>query len=364
MAKVVAGYSPDKAVPPGDTLLETIEVLGLSQVELARRMGRPVKTINEIIKAKAAITPETAIQLERVVGTPASFWNNLQRNYELTRARLREEEELAKQSEALGKFPYAEAVKLGWLPKATSDTEKVRALLGFMGIGSLDTLPEVAGPAYRVGRSGKVSPQALAMWLRKGELQARSVETDPFDRGALISNLQALRKLTMKSAADFLPRLLGTCVSCGIALVFVPHIRGSNAHGASRWLTPDRVLIQLSIRGRREDIFWFTFFHEIGHILRHGKRSVFINLERDVGARSPEELEADQFAADLLLETNAYRAFAAPRRFSAARVCAFADSQNVCPGIVVGRLQHDKLLPPTHLNRLRRRFIWPHEKEE
>ena len=74
-------YMPDNVSPPGDTLLETIETLGISQSELAERMGRPKKTINEIIKGKTAVTPDTALQLERVLGVPASFWNNRVRQY-------------------------------------------------------------------------------------------------------------------------------------------------------------------------------------------------------------------------------------------------------------------------------------------
>lgn len=83
-------YQPDIAIPPGETLRETIEALGMSQAELAQRTGRTTKDIKEIIMGKAAITPDGALQFERVLRVPASFWNNLESNYRDTVARLAE----------------------------------------------------------------------------------------------------------------------------------------------------------------------------------------------------------------------------------------------------------------------------------
>jgi len=80
------GYSPDYAVAPRETLLETIHALGMNRADLAARTGRPLKTINGIIKGKESITPGTALRFERVLGIPASFWNNLERNYRMKKA--------------------------------------------------------------------------------------------------------------------------------------------------------------------------------------------------------------------------------------------------------------------------------------
>jgi addiction module HigA family antidote len=84
-------YQPDYAIHPGETLAETLEEIGMSQAELAQRMGRPLQMICEIIQGKKAITAETALQLERATGVPANFWNSSQRNYEATLARLEED---------------------------------------------------------------------------------------------------------------------------------------------------------------------------------------------------------------------------------------------------------------------------------
>jgi HTH-type transcriptional regulator/antitoxin HigA len=119
-------FMPDYAVPPGETLLETIEAIGMSQAELAERTGRPKKTINEIIKGKAAITPETALQFERVLGTPAGFWNNLERNHQETLARINEQKSLQRQINWLEKMPLNALIKMGLVKK---HSDKVQQLL-------------------------------------------------------------------------------------------------------------------------------------------------------------------------------------------------------------------------------------------
>src|SRR3990170_1114898 len=110
-------FVPDYAVPPGETLLETLDAIGMSQAELAERTGRPKKTINEIIKGKAAITPETALQFERVLGVLAGFWNNLERNYQETLARINEQKSLQRQIDWLKKMPVNALVRMRCVKK-------------------------------------------------------------------------------------------------------------------------------------------------------------------------------------------------------------------------------------------------------
>src|SRR4030043_874947 len=119
-------FIPDYAVPPGETLLETIEAIGMSQAELAERTGRPKKTINEIIKGKAAITSETALQLERVLGAPAGFWNNLERNYQENLARIDEQRRLQKQISWLNRLPINAMIKNGWVKGFKDNIQQLR----------------------------------------------------------------------------------------------------------------------------------------------------------------------------------------------------------------------------------------------
>ena len=121
-------------------------------------------------------------------------------------------------------------------------------------------------------------------------------------------------------------------------------------------------MVQLSIRGRYHDIFWFTLFHELGHVLLHGRREVFVNFERPKsGTHKGVEEEADQFASDALIPATSYARYLAAvagNHVSEAGVRAFAEQLGVHPSIVVGRLQHDGKLPPSHLNGLRPKMAW------
>src|SRR5206468_3775093 len=122
--------------PPGATLLETLEALGMTQSELAERMGRPTKTVNEIINGKAAITPETALQLERVLGVPARFWSNRERHYREHLAQIEEEGKLQANVNWLNELPVKHMINLGWVRRCDTKVEQIRELLHFFGVAS------------------------------------------------------------------------------------------------------------------------------------------------------------------------------------------------------------------------------------
>ena len=136
-------YHPDTVSAPGETLEEVLADREMNQVELATRTGRPVKTINEIIKGKVAITPETALQFERALGVPASFWNNLEKNYREHLARREESTKLAGYGSWLKEIPVAAMARLGWIEKRSDRIEQVRECLNFYGVASPDQWREV-----------------------------------------------------------------------------------------------------------------------------------------------------------------------------------------------------------------------------
>ena len=361
-------FQPNYAIPPGDTLKETLESLGMKQSELAQRTGRPKKTINEIIKGKVAITPGTAIQLERVLGVPASFWNNLERNYQDTMARLREKEQLQSQIQWLKTFPIATLVRKGWLPKEKSDVDKLRALLNFFGVAGMNEwkmIWESSEAAYRRSVAFRSKPTAVAAWLRRGEVEAIRIECHPYNNSTFRSSLQKVRGLTQESPEVFEPEMKRLCAKAGVAVVFVPELPGTHLYGATRWIGTSKALIQLSLRGKSDDHLWFTFFHEAGHILLHGKKEIFIEAKgegcRKIGS-SEKEQEADRFAQAFLIPTEDYKDFLDCGRFNNSDIQEFAKSLGLAPGIVVGRLQHDGIIPYSVANRLKKRFTFLEEK--
>jgi len=348
---------PDVAIPPGETLAETLEAVGMSQAELARRAGRPVQAVNEIIRGTKAITAETALQLERVLGVPATLWTRLEENYRLNKARLEDRERLAEEVPLAQKYPYAEMASHGWVPKVSPWIDRVDELLRFFGVASLKEAPAVVAQFRKAKR--EPSREALAAWLRQGQRLAENVEARPYDEQALRQALSRLRELTAENPRSFEPELRKRLADCGVALVLLPHLSKTYAHGATSWLRPDKAIVQMTLRCKWADIFWFSLFHELAHVLLHGRRSVFI--EYDNGEKNEQEQEADNFAGGILIPENAYRRFVRECRLSARAVEAFARELAIAPGIVVGRLQHDGLLPYTHLNGLRVRFKWAKE---
>jgi len=344
---------PDIAIPPGELLQETLDAFNMTQVELAARMGRPTTIVNEIIKGKKAITPDTAIQLEHVLGTPAHIWIGLERDYRLIKASLKERERLSQQVQLLRKYPVAAMVNEGWIEKHTILVDKVRELLRYFGVASLDEVKVVHAAAFRKAKGKQASPEALAAWMRQGELQAEQVPTQPFAAALLKKPLPEFTALTCEPPEKFEPKVRERCAQCGIAWVVVPHLPKTHVNGAV-WWEGDHYVVEMSLRFRWNDVFWFTFFHELGHVLLHGKRSVFIDLE-GAGSDSSED-EANEFAANVLISKREYTGFVRAGRFSWKSVFAFANDVGVHPGIVVGRLQHDGHIGRDRLNGHRDRF--------
>jgi HTH-type transcriptional regulator / antitoxin HigA len=359
-------FKPDYAFHPGETLAETLETLAMSQAELAQRTGRPLKTINEIIQGKAAITADTALQLERATGVPATFWNNAQRNYEAALARQAEAEQIEHGVEWLKNFPVKTLVSLGWLKKAENQIEQMRELLSFFGVAGVaewESIWSSPQAAFRKSTAFEAQPTSVAAWLREGERRAQRLKTKPFSKDHFNQALVEIRKLTNAEPETFEPEMKRLCATCGVALVFVPEVPGTRAYGATRWLSPEKAILQLSLRGKADDFLWFTFFHEAAHILKHGKKDVFIEAKeasKDKSVLQKEE-EANNFAADFLIPKSAFRELHRRQPFTAGRICAFAKDLGIAPGIVVGRLQHEQLIRFNQFYQLKRRFCFKEE---
>lgn len=352
-----AALQSDLAIPPGEYIAEVLEEYGMSQAELARRMGRPAQAVNEIIKGEKSITPDTALQLEKVLGLPAALWLGLESEYQLTKARQMEEVDSMREVGLVDEFPYREMVKLGWVPPARKPAEKVLELRGYLGVSSLRSLPNVHAFGLAFRKKGKASPYAVAAWLRHAELEAAKIHTEPFSLAGLKALLPEIRALTELEPEVFLPKLGELLASCGVALVIQPHLPKTYAHGAVFWVG-DKAVLVVTIRGKWADIFWFTLFHEIGHLVLHGKKAILEEDSRDDPEFNRLEEEADNFASSTLIDPDKFQRFIRKNNFSGVEVAAFAHSIGLHPGIVVGRLQHDRFIPPTHLHGLRQRYVW------
>ncbi len=355
-------FYSDLPVPPGEYLEEVIEDLGMTKDELAKRMNRPAPKLSAIFKGDKAITPDTALQLEKVVGVPAHVWTGLEAEYRLALARSHQDEEqkrLKEESHLVKRFRYADLVKLGVVAKKTQPTEKVMEIQRFFGVASLRTVLTLRRyqAAFRAGRPDR-SPEAVAAWLRIGELQAQRLRCAPFQKKRLKDSLETVRAMTLLSPEDFQEELHQLLADSGVALVLCPHLPGTYAHGATFWLGRDKAVVMMTLRYKWADVFWFNLFHELGHILFHNRQAVILEGDNADPAQKALEEEADQFAADTLIPPKPYGAFVKTRRFFAEDIERFARQVGIPTGIVVGRLQKKGHIKASWHNSLRMRFEW------
>ena len=357
MARKLGGYpfEPDYAVPPGETLSETIAELGMTQKDLARRAGLTEQSITRIINGRQPITVETAIRLEKVTGVPARLWNSLESGYQEQLAKIRERERLGQELEWLDSVPVKELIKRKAVPATKDKSELLGHVLRFYGVSSVAAWHaevDVQKAAARKPQALGSDPGAVTAWLRLGELQAREIRCQPYDPERFRAALQCVRSLTVEEPKVFIPKVRELCASAGVAFCLVPEMRGCRWYAATQWLTPTKSMILLCLRGKREDHFWFSFFHEAGHVLLDGKKEVYLSDGRTDHAS---EDRANAFAQDFLIPSAHQSRLSALR--TVAEVRAFARELGISPGIVVGQYQR-VTQNWTHFNGLRRRFEW------
>jgi len=331
--------------PPGDTLAETIEFKGISQTELATRMNRPVKTINEIIKGKAAITSETAIQLEHVLGIEAKFWLEREKNYRLELAEIEEAETLLKNNEWLNSFPLKEMKKLQWLDFENNAVSRGNALLVFFGVANFTAYTEtyfktVYASAYRMSTSNQKNPYAVSAWLRQGEHQADRLTAQPYNEAQFKTVLEEMKRVMIEQPVDFFAKIQIQCLQAGVKVVHTPNLPQTNLYGSTRWLN-DTPLIQLSNMFKRNDSFWFTFFHEAGHIILHGKRDVFVEGFEYSPEEQIKEEEANEFAKKIMLNKKDEETIKQNLPLDKNKIENFATQFNTHPAVIVGRLARE-----------------------
>lgn len=354
-------YHPQIAFHPGETLAEKLEELGMGPKEFAIRTGKPEKTVIAILKGKSSITPEMAVQFEHVLKIPAHFWLNMQRNYDEYLAREERQELLQEAKEWAKSFPYSDLVKKEWIPAKTTVLEKTSELLAFFGISSHSAWEDYyfnqqLKVAFRISLAHTKEPYAISAWLRKGELQAAELPKRSYNDKLFKDALPEIKSIMATHPANFFEQLQALCLEAGVKVVHTPNIKKAPINGSTRWLG-DTPLIQLSGRYKRNDIFWFTFFHEAGHIILHGKKDIFLEDVDYSDKDLAKEEEANNFAIKWTLSTEQEEDILSRYSLSVDDIVEFAEKFNTHPAIIIGRLQHKKIL---HYS-VGRQFIEPVE---
>lgn len=342
-------YNPDIVFHPATTLNEKLVEMGMSRKEFAVRTGKPEKTIIAVLKEESSLTPEMAILFENVTQIPAQFWINKQARYNEYIARKKHEEVILEATVWAKEFPYNEMVKYDWIAPSQNVNEKTINLLNYFGVAShnaweklyLESDLKVA--AYTSLKQFH-QPHAISAWLRQGELLAKQIETPSFDVKILKKNIPAMRQLMVNQPSDFFEQLQILCLQAGVILLFTPKLPKVPLSGSTRWLSSNP-LIQLTARYKKNDSFWFTFFHELGHIILHGKK--YISLENiDFTAADPEkENEANAFAESITFTVEQEAEVLQKSNITEQDILEYAQKFNTHPAMIIGRLQFKGYIP-------------------
>ena len=342
-------YLPQSVSHPGATLEEKLNEMGISIKEFALRSGKPEKTIIAIIKELSSITQEMAIKFENITKIPAGFWMRNQMRYDEYKTRERLQILITEAEEWTRKFPYPQMADLYGLPKTRKVKEKTINLFQFFAVSShtawenLYMKSKLKVAAYTT-LAHTHEPHAISAWLRQGELQAKQIDAPDYDAKKFKINLAQIKSIMAEQPDDYFSQLQQLCLDAGVKLVYTPKMPKAPISGSTRWIHSSP-LIQLTARYRQNDRFWFTFFHEAGHILLHGKK--YISLENiDFLKADPEkEQEANNFAEEWTFPKKLEQEVLKAIPLKADDIVLFAKKFNTHPALIFGRFHHKKLIP-------------------
>ena len=298
-------FEPDWVSSPGETVADILTERHVLPLEFAKQMGYDAETIIGLLHGRTRVTKEIACALAVHLGSSASFWLQRESQYRQDLARLGRKPEGATGREWLRELPLKDMMRFGWLQRTADPSAQTAVCLDFFDVSDEHAWREtyrapLEMAAFRTSSTFDSHLGAVAAWLRKGELEARAIECEPWNEQLFRALLPRLRPLTRKKDPKTFIRLLTeSCASCGVAVVVLRVPEGCRASGATRFLSPEKALLLLSFRYLSDDHFWFTFFHEAGHLLLHSKATLFLeSIDMHYDA---DEKEANWFSESTLI---------------------------------------------------------------
>lgn len=354
-------FKPDWLSSPGDTIREFLDETERTIEDLTASIGKTKSFSEQLLCGKEAITPTLAEKLSSTIGGSAAFWINLDSNYRSQLEVIQHECSTTQGTEWLRELPANDMKKFGWLEPAASRSETVFECLQFFGVSSIDSWREkyknlLEKAAFRTSPAFHSQVGAVAAWIRQGEIESDSIECSAWNPDRFRNELTGVRELTrLRNPSEFIPKLRQRCAECGVAVAVVRAPTKCRASGVTTFLSTNRPLLLLSFRHLTDDHFWFTFFHEAGHLLLHGNKGMFLDCEETL--MSQQEKEANEFAANILVPAHRRESLLNLPK-DGREIIRFARTLGISPGIVVGQLQNANLLRRNQFNNLKRRFTW------
>jgi plasmid maintenance system antidote protein VapI/Zn-dependent peptidase ImmA (M78 family) len=357
-------FAPMWAVPPGRTISDLMHTKGVTSSRLADLVDMSERQLVALLAGQNALTEAVAVRLQEALGTPATFWLRREEQYRKQLSELNASVDADKEEYKswLKSLPLKEMQSLGWVNTAKDKQEKLRSCLDFFGVPNLDAWYRTyvdlkAAAAFRTTDAYLEHAPTTAAWLRQGELQAESIECKEWSPQLFAAQLVKIRGLTeIAEPSEFLPKLRALCAEAGVAVVTVKAPKGCRASGATFFANPNKAVLLLSFRYLTDDQFWFSFFHEAGHLVLHWNEDLLI-LETSDGPKSPREEEANQFAMDVLIPRELQQRLPAASK-TLIGIMRLARNAGVSYGIILGQMQFRGLVRPDRFNRLKTRYKW------
>ena len=343
MEKKMSGLSLDLIIHPGETIKEILEDRNMTQDELAIRTGYSSKHISEIISGKKNISSKFANSLEYVFNIPTEFWINLQGIYdkeviELEKINQIEDKEFEVLLELKDIIKYCQNV--GIIEKTNNDALTVLSMRKFLNVNNLTTIPNLPlqQVAFRGSKKQKVNINVLYAWKKICEyLTDKIIIINEFNVIKLENKYSDIKKTMFLEPNLMVTELKKIFADCGIAFEVVRNFVGAPVQGYIQ-KKEDKVILCMTIRQSFSDIFWFTLFHEIGHLLDDDFNNLYIDYSF---IDSKEERQADLFAKNILINDDDYDKFLKNNKLNYSNIKSFANTQGVIPSIVIGRIQND-----------------------
>lgn len=351
-----SGFNPNWASMPGDTIADILSQKNLSLVDFSRMMHSNVNEVKELLHGFISIDETIAAKLQVALGGSIEYWLNREQFYRHSIERLKEIEG----EKWMKELPLKGMKKYKWIEKDGNLLDECLAYFGVPDVwtwrkkySEITTLASFRKSTKLISKVG-----ALSTWVRQGEILSDNIrckEWNPEKFEASIPQMKALSR--QKNPMTFLPKLQSACAECGVALAIAPTPEDCAASGITKFISPVKALILLSFRYKSDDQFWFTFFHEAGHLLLHGNKEVFIEEENPFIETEKEEKEANEFALNVLLPGD-LKSEITKMTVSEKNIKALANTANVSLGIIVGQLRFAGRIPQNHYGGFIRRYKW------
>lgn len=361
MAVKKIGISHDLIIHPGETIADVLEDRGITQAELSSRTGVSPAYVSNVIAGKKGISANFAMGLEYALGVPKSFWLNLQANYESELLEMNEAQTITNEERSV-REDLKDIVKYlrqrGIMPIREKKDESILSLRKALQISNIANLKEmIPAGAFRMAANTTVNPNVLGAWIRLCQLTSNDkIISSKFDKKYTNDLINEIKDIMCQKDTDVQRNLRDVMEKYGIDFSVVRNFRGAPVQGYISQKSEGIYQIVLTIRGAFADIFWFSLFHEIGHIVNGdiGKNFKFL----DDGSDYEKELAADLFARDMLLSPESYKMFVQKGDFSIEAIQKYAGSQKVMPYIVIGRLQKEEYLDYRMYSGYKLRYRW------